>query len=170
MRAPELANAGVSAVCFRRILVALLLFGVAFGYVEAAIVVYLRAIYDPIRQRIHPQIQPGELFPLIRLGELRAEGDEHVRRLAAEIVREAATLVILTAVALAVARNLREWFAAFMITFGLWDVFYYVFLKVLIDWPASLMTWDLLFLLPVPWVGPVLSPVIVALSMMVGGS
>jgi len=153
----------------RRVLIALVLFGVSFGYVEAAIVVYLRALYEPLRQRIEPDRPVGELFPLIRLDQLQAEGPLHIRRLATELGREAATLIMLATIALAMSRNGREWFAGFMITFGVWDIFYYVFLKVLLDWPRSLLTWDILFLLPVPWVGPVISPVIVAVSMIAGG-
>lgn len=59
--------------------------------------------------------------------------------------------------------------ACFAILFGLWDIFYYVFLKLLIDWPASLLTWDLLFLIPVPWVAPVIAPVLVSLALIGGG-
>ncbi|MGC8660494.1 MAG: hypothetical protein ACP5U1_15620, partial [Desulfomonilaceae bacterium] len=67
------------------------------------------------------------------------------------------------------ARNRRQAWAYFMIAFGVWDIFYYVWLKVFLDWPASLMTWDLLFLLPVPWVGPVLAPVIISIGLIAGG-
>jgi hypothetical protein len=153
----------------KRILIALLLFGISFGYLEAAIVVYLRAIYDPMRQRLHPDREPGDLFPLIRVDQLRAEGPEHVLRLAAELGREAATLIMLAAVALAVASNFRQWSAAFIIIFGVWDIFYYVFLKLILDWPSSLQTWDILFLLPVPWIGPVWAPMLVALAMICTG-
>jgi len=86
-----------------------------------------------------------------------------------EAVREGATLVVLSGAALAVAHNFRQWFAAFLVIFGLWDIFYYIFLKVLLDWPSSLLEWDLLFLLPVPWVAPVLAPVLVSLSMIGAG-
>ncbi len=54
----------------RRAVAALFLFGISFGYMEAAVVVYLRAIYDPIRQQIHPERKSGELFPLITSEEL----------------------------------------------------------------------------------------------------
>src|SRR5262249_2719530 len=53
----------------------------------------------------------------------------------------------------------------FLLLFGLWDIWYYIWLKVFVDWPASLFTWDVLFLIPVPWIGPVLAPVTVALTM-----
>jgi hypothetical protein len=85
------------------------------------------------------------------------------------VAREAATLVMLVAVALAAAGTFRQWLAAFMIAFGTWDIFYYAFLKALIDWPASLLTWDILFLIPVPWVGPVVAPMVVSLSMIIAG-
>ena len=43
-------------------------------------------------------------------------------------------------------------FAFFLFLFGVWDIFYYIWLKVFLHWPASLLTWDVLFLIPVPWV------------------
>ncbi len=153
----------------RRAVAALFLFGISFGYVEAAVVVYLRAIYDPVRRRIHPERKPGELFPLITPGQLAAAGPENPRRLVIEVGREAATMLMLAAVALAVARNFRQWFAAFAIVFGVWDITFYAFLKLMIHWPESLSTWDILFLIPLPWVGPVWAPVLVALSMIVCG-
>jgi hypothetical protein len=153
----------------RRAIAALFLFGISFGYVEAAVVVYLRAIYDPIRQRLHPERKPRELFPLITPEQLAAAGPENPRRLVIEVGREAATMLMLAAVALAVARNFHQWFAAFAIVFGVWDITFYAFLKLMIHWPESLGTWDILFLIPLPWVGPVWAPVLVALSMIVCG-
>ena len=76
---------------------------------------------------------------------------------------------MLAGAALIAARNLREWVAAFLICFGVWDITFYLFLKLLLQWPASLMTWDILFLLPVPWTGPVITPVLVSLSMIGSG-
>ena len=78
-------------------------------------------------------------------------------------------MLMLAAVALAVAHNFRQWFAAFAIVFGVWDIMFYVFLKLMIHWPESLSTWDILFLIPLPWVGPVWAPVLVALTMIVCG-
>lgn len=153
----------------RRTVAALLLFGVSFGYLEAAVVVYLRAIYDPIRQRLHPGRGPDELFPLISSQELADAGPENPRRLLIEIGREAATIFMLAAIGLAAGRNFNQRMAAFAVVFGLWDIFFYVFLRLMIHWPQSLFTWDILFLIPLPWVGPVLAPMIVALSMVVCG-
>jgi hypothetical protein len=154
---------------FVRSLAAIVAFAVAFGYVEAAVVVYLRALYEPIHQRLHPDRPSDDLFPVIRLDQLEAEGTAARRQLDIEVIRELATLVMLGAIGLAVGRTFHEGFAAFVVAFGIWDIFFYVFLKLLIDWPDSLLTWDLLFLLPVPWTGPVLAPVIVAGSMVGSG-
>jgi len=151
-----------------RLIAALVLFGVSFGYVEAAVVVYLRSIYDPLRQRIHPGRQPDQLFPLISTDELAAAGPENPRLLAIEIGR-AATMAMLAGFALAVGANLHQWIAAFAIAFGIWDISFYAFLRLMIHWPQSLSTWDLLFLIPLPWVGPVWAPMLVALTMIVCG-
>jgi hypothetical protein len=152
----------------KRIVTALFLFSITFGYVEASVVVYLRVIYEPLRQSISPR-PPNELFPLITPRQLEAAGPENVRRLLTELAREAATILMLAAIGLAVARTFQQWAAAFLIAFGVWDISFYVFLKILIGWPASLFTWDLLFLLPVPWASPVIAPIIVSLSMILCG-
>jgi len=86
-----------------------------------------------------------------------------------EVVREGATIVMLAAVAAAATRTFPGWLAAFSIVFGAWDLTFYGTLKVLLGWPASLMTWDILFLIPVPWVGPVLAPTVVSITLLAGG-
>ncbi len=153
-----------------RALIALVLFGVSFGYVEATVVVYLRDVYEPLALELHPERKPGDLFPLITLEQLEAADTEHLWRLKTEVMREAATMVILASIGLAIGWNFNTFFAGFIIAFGVWDMFYYVFLKVLIDWPASLLEWDVLFLIPLPWVGPVLAPLLVAISMIAAGT
>ena len=131
-----------------RTVAALLLFGISFGYLEAAVVVYLRAIYDPIRHSLHPDRPAGELFPLISPQELADAGPENPRRLLIEIGREAATIAMLAGFGLAAGRNFNQRMAAFAVVFGLWDIFFYVFLRLMIHWPQSLFTWDILFLIP----------------------
>ncbi|HYX07465.1 MAG TPA: hypothetical protein VE912_12090 [Bacteroidales bacterium] len=122
-------------------------FGIAMGYFESAAVIYLRNIlYQPAT----------ELFPLVPISTHLA---------ITELIREAATLVMLIGVGIIAGRTNSERFAWFIYTFAVWDIFYYIFLKLLIGWPASLLTWDILFLLPVTWTGPVISPVIVSFSM-----
>jgi hypothetical protein len=153
----------------RRQVLALLLFGVAFGYLEAAVVSYLRALHEPVRQRLYPGRPASELFPLTTLEQIRSSAPEQMRILKVEVGREAATLVMLAAVAMAVAENAGQWAAAFVIAFGTWDLAFYAGLKLLLGWPASLLTWDILFLIPVPWVAPVLAPSLVAAAMIGAG-
>jgi hypothetical protein len=122
------------------------LFAIAMAYLESAVVVYMRAIYYP----------DGFIFPLKLI-----EG----RIAFTEIFREAATMVMLITVAMIVSKRAIERFAWFICTFAIWDIFYYVFLFLLIGWPQSILTWDILFLIPVTWTGPVLAPVINSITM-----
>ena len=87
-----------------RTLIALVLFGVSFGYVEATVVVYLRDVYEPLALELHPDRKPGDLFPLITLEQLEAADTEHLWRLKTEMMREAATMVILASVGLAMSQ------------------------------------------------------------------
>lgn len=121
-------------------------YAVAMAYLESAIVVYLRRLYYP----------RGFDFPLVIID---------IPTLLLELGREAATMVMLATVGIAAGRTKVGKFAYFLYLFGVWDIFYYIWLKLFLDWPASLLTWDVLFLIPVPWVGPVLAPVTVALTM-----
>lgn len=109
------------------------------AFLESAVVVYLRAIYYP----------DGNLFPMKLI-----EG----RIAVTELWREAATMVMLITVAVIVSKRAIERFAWFIYAFAIWDIFYYVFLYFLLGWPQSLLTWDILFLIPVTWTGPVLAP------------
>jgi hypothetical protein len=152
-----------------RLVVGLLIFGAAFGYLEAAVVAYLRSMYAPLRAHFYPTVPPGELFPLLTRDQLSVFGPEHAMRLKIELGRELATLAMLASVGLIAARRAREWIAAFVVCFGIWDIAFYLSLKLLLDWPASVFTWDILFLLPVPWVGPVIAPILVSISMIAAG-
>src|SRR4051812_23391169 len=126
------------------------LFAIAMAAVESAVVVYLRALH----------IGPAPLSVL--------QYDLPTRLLAIEVAREGATLVMLIAVAAIAGRNAWERFLYFALVFGVWDIFYYVWLWVFIGWPPSLFTWDILFLIPVPWLGPVVAPMIVSLCLVAG--
>lgn len=139
----------------RRLLIAIA-FAVAFAYVESAVVVYLRVIFHP----------NGFTFPLAPF----AANELGRQILVTEIGREAATLVLIATAAMLFARARQEATAYFMVIFAVWDVFYYVWLRVLIGWPASLMDWDILFLIPRPWASPVLYPVLVSMAMLVFGA
>ena len=102
----------------KRTLLALILFGIAFGYVEAAVVVYLRTIFVPIRQEAFRTVDHNDLFPLLTVEHLQAAGPEYAGLLGIEMGREAATIVMLAAAGLAIAGNFRQWLAGFMIAFG----------------------------------------------------
>lgn len=150
-------------------MLALVLFSVAFGYLEGAVVTYLRTLHEPARLHYYPHRAASEMFPLLTLEQLRAAAPEQVETLYTEIGRETATMLMLAAIALAVSHNRRQWAAAFAISFGIWDTVFYATLKLLLGWPASLLTWDILFLIPMPWVGPVIAPVLVSLAMIAAG-
>ena len=133
------------------------IFAVAFAWVESAVVVYLRKIYfDGVFS-----------FPLVVVWE---EGKHVIDPLIKiEFGREIATIIMLLAVGWAAGRNKFQRFCFFMIAFGIWDIFYYIWLYVMVGWPESLMTWDLLFYVPLPWVGPVITPALIAAAMVGAG-
>ena len=123
-------------------------FAIAMGFLESAVVVYLRTISYP----------DGFRFPLASLSPALV---------VTELVREASTLVMLLAPGALISRGRLERFAWFCWSFAVWDLFYYVFLKLLLGWPVDLFTWDVLFLLPVVWVGPVLAPCLISIGLLV---
>jgi hypothetical protein len=125
-------------------------FAIAMAHVETLIVVYLRRLYYP----------NGFDFPLVIID---------LPTLLLELEREAATMVMLATFGIAAGRTYAGKLAYFLLLFGVWDIFYYIWLKLFLHWPTSLFTWDVLFLIPVPWVGPVLAPVSVAMTMIIMG-
>jgi len=127
-----------------------MLFAVAMGYFEAVVVVYLREIFYP----------EGFTLPLKTIPP---------RLMVIELCREASTVVMLAVVAALAAKKFWERFGWFIILFGVWDIFYYIFLKVTLNWPATFTDWDILFLIPLPWFGPVIAPVLIAVVMTVVG-
>ncbi|KAB2878636.1 hypothetical protein F9K33_12615 [bacterium] len=116
------------------------------GFMESAVVVYIRALYYP----------KGFQFPPVPVDYTIA---------VTEIFREAATLIMLLSMGILLGKNKAEKLAYFIFCFALWDIFYYVFLKWLLGWPSSLLTWDILFLIPIVWVGPVIAPIILSMTM-----
>jgi hypothetical protein len=127
------------------------LFAVAMAYLEAATVVYLRRVFG-ITDLIH-DISP--LDPLIAR---------------VETGREMATLAMILAAGWAVGRSRQSRLGFAFFTFGIWDIVYYAWLRVFLGWPRTLLTPDILFLVPLPWWGPVLAPVLVALLCAAGGA
>ena len=130
-------------------------FAIAMAWVEAASVFYIRALVD--------RIEPYQADPL-PLGAMSGALGE------VELWREAATLVMIAALGLLAGRTWRARAGYAAIAFGAWDIFYYVFLRLISGWPRTLLDWDILFLLPLPWWGPVLAPVSIALVMILWGT
>ena len=150
MTSPDTSGEPVKATLKRFCIV--VVFGVAFAYIEAAVVVYLRTIFHPA----------GFSFPLVGFGTDAL----WERLLLTEIGREAASLLLISAAAWLFGRNLQQRFAFFATIFAVWDIFYYIWLKVLINWPSSIMDWDILFLIPIIWASPVLAPVLTSLTLL----
>jgi hypothetical protein len=131
---------------------AVVVFAFAMALLEAAVVTYLRTFLD----RVDPY-QPSPLPVPVWLMHI-------------EIAREVATVVMLGTVAWLAGRNWRTRFGYFLTAFGAWDIFYYMFLAPMSGWPRSLLDWDVLFLIPLPWWGPVLASVWIAAIMVIGGT
>jgi hypothetical protein len=129
------------------------IFSIAFAYIESAVVVYLRVIFHP----------DGFTFPLSNVDTIL----QHKALLLTETGREAATIVLIFTGAWLFGRNLQQRFAYFLTIFAVWDIFYYVWLKVLLNWPARISDWDILFLIPVAWAGPAVAPVLVSITLLV---
>ena len=134
------------------------IFAVAFAWVESAVVVYLRDIFFD-----------GDFgFPLV----IKWEEGKRITHpfIRIELGREIATIIMLVSVGWIAGKNGFQKFCFFLIAFGIWDIFYYIWLVYMVAWPTSLMTWDLLFYVPLPWVGPVITPILIAAAMVVAGS
>jgi len=131
-------------------------FAIAMAWLEAASVLYIRALVD--------RIEPYQANPLpLNTTQYGALGN-------VELAREAATLVMIAALGLLAGRTWRARAGYAALAFGVWDIFYYLFLRLISGWPRTLLDWDILFLLPLPWWGPVLAPVSIALVMIVWGT
>ena len=135
-----------------RRLTTLALFSIAFAYIEAVVVVYLRALF----------YADGFNFPITNFLEM-PDADRYIL---IEIGREVATVVLILTASWLMVRNWRHRLAYFLIIFAIWDIFFYIWLKVLINWPASILDWDILFLIPLTWASPVLAPFITSLTML----
>ncbi len=128
------------------------LYAVAMAWVESAVVYYLRTHID--------RIEPYQPNPLPIVGGLGL----------VEMGRELATLIMLFTVGVLAGRTWRARVGYMVVAFGVWDIFYYVFLRLMCGWPHSLLDWDILFLLPLPWWGPVLAPLLIAGLMIIWGT
>lgn len=134
----------------RKKFVPILFFAIAMACIEAATVVYLRDVFginDLMRDipLYNPKIAPIELC------------------------RELATLVMLLTLGWAAGKSLQSRLSFALFAFGVWDIAYYIWLRVFVDWPTSLLDMDLLFLIPLPWWGPIITPMLIACLMIIWG-
>jgi hypothetical protein len=144
LNTPKMKTAASSS----KILFWLVFFSIAMGFMESAVVIYLRELYYPHGFNFPLQIIPANIARV-------------------EIFSEAATIIMLTGVAYLAGTSKLNRFAFFLVAFSVWDLFYYLFLYVFIGWPESLLTWDILFLIPFPWTGPVLAPCLVCAGLLI---
>lgn len=153
-----------------RLIAKVVIFSLAFAFVEAAVVIYLRHLLGTTSTVFNKNetllLLPGVAFlePETAIKIIANSSILNVER-----VREFATLVMLAIVAFLAAKKFRDRIAFFFLAFGVWDIFYYAFLRLTIGWPRALSDLDTFFLLPVPWVGPVIVPLTVS-TLLVGGS
>jgi hypothetical protein len=129
----------------------LFLYALGMAYVEAAVVVYLRELYYPEGFHIENlQVIPYSIY-------------------LTEAGREAATILMIISLSLLSFSRIKGRIGSFLFVFGVWDIFYYVFLFLLLRWPPTLYTMDVLFLIPVPWIAPVYLPVLISSGMVLLG-
>jgi hypothetical protein len=126
------------------------IFAIAMAYIESAVVVYLRAFYG-IEDLMKDINFTPDKYTFIEIG------------------REAATLIMLTAAGLIAGKSKSQKTGYVLFAFGIWDIFYYIWLFVFIEWPKSLLEWDILFLIPLPWWAPVIAPVLISALMILEG-
>jgi hypothetical protein len=120
------------------------LFAIAMAYLESAVVVYLRAMYG-IEDLVRDINFETDIYTFIEIG------------------REAATIIMLATVSLIAGSKWPHKIGYFFLSFGIWDIFYYLWLYIFIQWPESILEWDVLFLIPLPWWGPVIAPVLISI-------
>lgn len=126
------------------------IFAAGFALIESTVVVYLRELYFP----------EGFNFPLKFF-----KPSIYI----IEIIREFATILVIATVAHLTGINFYSRLGYFLISFGVWDIFYYIWLKLFLNWPQDLLTWDVLFLIPITWIGPVLAPILCSILMIALG-
>jgi hypothetical protein len=121
----------------------LAVFGIAMAHLEGVVVVYLRRALGMLDS------------------ESNKESVEKIepRYLTIEMTREVATIIMLVIIAYLAGNTWIERGLFFLWTFAFWDLFYYLSLYILIKWPPTLKTIDVLFLIPKPWIAPVWFPI-----------
>ena len=124
------------------------IFSIAMAYFESAVVVYLRAMYG-IKDLLRDTNMVADAYTFIEIG------------------REAATIIMLFMIGMIAGKDWKKKISYFILAFSIWDILYYFWLYVFIQWPKSLFEWDILFLIPLPWWGPVITPILISILLIV---
>lgn len=127
-------------------LILITIFSLSMAILESAVVVYLRELYYPDGFTVAFKPLPQKIVIV-------------------ELFREFATLLMLILIGWFAGKNKRTRFAWFLYSFAIWDLFYYIWLKAIINWPSSIFDWDILFLMPFTWLAPIIAPIICSISM-----
>jgi hypothetical protein len=141
--------------------VSLWLLALAFGWIEASVVVYLREVYARDIALLGAHNVAGLQISLVSLP---------TRLVNLEMAREACTILLLGAAAWLAGQGSAARAGAFLLAFGVWDLTYYAVLRFVSGWPESLGAWDILFLIPLPWVAPVWAPASIAAFFVAAGT
>lgn len=149
-----------------------ILFAIFFGLLEAIVVIYLRQLFGSGNTLVSPKITKEDIiFSLGFISFLKPSASLLIagsqRLLSLELWRELSTVIILLSLSLITGKTIKEKLAYFLLVFGIWDIFYYVFLKIIINWPTSFLEPDVFFLIPVAWLGPAITPVVISVILII---
>lgn len=147
----------------------LIIFSIAFALVEAAVVFYLRNLggisLNYPQANYHVVLNLGLItFITTQVPILVSTQVEKI-----ELFREFSTLIMLSTVAFLAGSMLKQRIGAFLVSFAIWDIFYYLFLKLITGWPKSFFDIDIYFLIPTPWIGPVITPLSISTVLLIVG-
>jgi hypothetical protein len=150
-------------------LIVLFLFGIVFGLLEAIVVIYIQQIVGSSLTAI------SNYHTILNLGVIAFISTQHpilhsYRITNLETLREATTIIMLFSFGYMAGKSIKQKLGAFFITFAVWDICYYLFLILLTGWPKTFFDIDVYFLIPVAWVGPVITPLIISVFMLLFGT
>lgn len=149
-----------------------ILFGIFFGLLEAIVVIYLHQLFGSGNTLMSSQVTSDDAaltfgFITFLKPSVSVLITQSQRILSLELWRELSTFVMLAALGLIAGKTTKERLAYFLLVFGIWDIFYYVFLRIVTGWPQNLLDLDVFFLIPVAWVGPVITPLTISFILVI---
>ncbi len=152
-----------------RKLIPLLIFSLAFALTEAATAYYLKTVTGLYTFNSLPRHADILNLGFVQLASAASVITSHKELFALEGWRETATMIVLLGVSFLAGKDFRKKLGAFLISFAVWDIFYYIFLKIFTGWPQSVWDTDVFLINPVAVVGPVVVAIILSLTVLVLG-